>query len=110
MMNQPRIQLIYMINKRTYFFFPAALVILLGGVSSCTKNFESINTPWKGSPNASVSQLYVAFVSNMTQGDQQFGYNSWTYPITQLGPVYTKADYSYGNDGDEYWSNFYHNL
>jgi hypothetical protein len=88
----------------------AALVILFGGASSCTKNFKSINTPLIGSPIASVPQLYVAFVSNMTLGDQQVGNNSWVYPITQLASVYTKADYSYGNDGDEYWSNFYHNL
>jgi hypothetical protein len=99
-----------MINKRKYCFLPAALIILLGGASSCTKNFKTINTPWQGSPTASVSQLYIAFVSNMTLGDQQVGNNSWVYPITQLAPVYTKADYVYGNDGDEYWSNFYHNL
>jgi hypothetical protein len=99
-----------MINRRKYLYSVTALVILFGGASSCTKNFKSINTPLIGSPTASVSQLYVAFVSNMTLGDQQVGNNSWVYPITQLAPVYTKADYSYGNDGDEYWSNFYHNL
>ena len=55
----------------------AALVILFGGASSCTKNFKSINTPLIGSPIASVPQLYVAFVSNMTLGDQQVGNNSW---------------------------------
>src|SRR5579863_508097 len=110
MIIHPLTQRIYMINKRKSYFLGAALVVLLGGASSCTKNFETINTPWQGSPNASVSQLYVAFVSNMTLGDQQVGNNSWVYPITQLAPVYTKADYPYGNDGDEYWSNFYHNL
>jgi hypothetical protein len=99
-----------MINKRTYIIFLIGLIFLVAGASSCTKNFKTINTPWQGSPTSSVSQLYVAFVSNMTQGDQQVGYTSWLYPITQLGPVYTKADYSFGNDGDEYWSNFYHNL
>ncbi|HXB34384.1 MAG TPA: SusD/RagB family nutrient-binding outer membrane lipoprotein [Puia sp.] len=99
-----------MINRRKYLYSVTALVILFGGASSCTKNFKSINTPLIGSPTASVSQLYVAFVSNMTLGDQQVGNNSWVYPISQLAPVYTKADYSYGNDGDEYWSNFYHNL
>ena len=54
-----------MIDKRTYFYLAAALIILLGGASSCTKNFKTINTPWQGSPTASVSQLYIAFVSNM---------------------------------------------
>src|SRR5262249_21358430 len=42
--------------------------------------------------------------------DQQVGYNSWVYPVTQLGPVYTKADYAFAADGAEYWDNFYHNL
>jgi SusD/RagB-like outer membrane lipoprotein len=77
---------------------------------SCTKNFEAINTPWNGSPTATVPQLYTAFVSNLAQGDAQVTYNSWTYPITQQGVVYTKPDYSYGNDGNEDWSKFYHNL
>ena len=99
-----------MINRRTYLFSVAALVILFGGASSCTKDFKSINTPWQGYPTATVSQLYIGFVSNMTLGDQQVGNNSWVYPITQLAPVYTKADYSFGTDGNEYWSNFYHNL
>jgi hypothetical protein len=88
------------------------IFMVIGGtaVVSCTKNFNSINTPKTGSPTASVQQLYVAFVSNMTQGDQQVTYNSWTYPITQQGAVYTKADFTYGNDGNELWTNFYHNL
>ena len=97
-----------MIIKRNHVLVLASLLSI--GAASCTKDFKSINTPWSGSPTASVPQLYVAFVSNMAQGDQQVTYNSWTYPITQQGVVYTKADYVYGNDGNELWSNFYHNL
>lgn len=89
-------------------------VIALGMMAiifpSCTKDFTKINTPWNGSPVATVPQLYVAFVSNLAQGDAQVTYNSWTYPITQQGVVYTKADYAFGNDGNEDWSKFYHNL
>jgi len=97
-----------MIIKRNHVLVLASLLSI--GAASCTKDFKSTNTPWKGSPTASVPQLYVAFVSNMAQGDQQVTYNSWTYPITQQGVVYTKADYAFGNDGSELWGNFYHNL
>lgn len=86
------------------------LVLLLTALASCTKNFKEINQPYQGSSDASVSQLYVAFISNLALGDQQVSYNSWIYPITQQGAVYTKADYVYGNDGVENWINFYHDL
>jgi len=84
------------------------LIIVLG---SCTKKFEAINTPWNGSPTASVPQLYVAFVSNLllTYGDQAT-MNSYWYPISQQGIVYTKPDYSYDGGPSSEWSNFYHNL
>lgn len=84
------------------------LIIVLG---SCTKKFEEINTPWNGSPTASVPQLYVAFVSNLllTYGDQAT-MNSYWYPISQQGIVYTKPDYSYDGGPSSEWSNFYHNL
>ena len=99
-----------MIYKRNHFLLLSLLAVVCGGLGSCTKNFKTINTTSLGSPYATVPQLYVAFVSNMAQGDQQVTYNSWTYPITQQGVVYTKADYVYGNDGSEYWTNFYYNL
>ena len=88
----------------------AIAVIAIFGLASCTKKFEAMNTPWDGSPVPTVPQLYTAFVSNLTQGNAQVSYNSWTYPITQLGVVYTKADYAYGNDGNDDWPKFYHNL
>jgi hypothetical protein len=99
-----------MINKKNHISSLAWLLLLLAAGSSCTKNFKTINTPWQGSPTASVAQLYIAFVSNMALGGQQVGNNSWVYPITQQGAVYTKADYAYASDGDTYWTNFYHNL
>jgi Starch-binding associating with outer membrane len=99
-----------MIKKEQLKFLLAGMIGLMLFVSSCTKNFSSINYPWQGSPNANVSQLYVGFISNMALGGLQVGYNSWVYPITQQGVVYTRADYAYGSDGDADWSNFYHNL
>lgn len=98
-----------MIYKRNHLLL-LLLLAVCGGLASCTKNFKEINTPHTGSSIVSVSQLYVAFVSNLAQGDNQTSYNSWTYPITQQGAVYTKADFVYGNDGSEDWTSFYHNL
>lgn len=98
-----------MIYKRNRFLL-LMLAGISGGLGGCTKNFKNINTDPTNVPNGSIAQLYVGFVSNMAQGDQQVTYNSWVYPITQQGVVYTKADYVYGNDGVEYWSNFYHNM
>jgi hypothetical protein len=96
-------------NKIKYLSLITVWIMVIT-LSSCTKDFTKINTPWNGSPVATVPQLYIAFVSNLAQGDAQVTYNSWTYPITQQGVVYTKADYAYGNDGVEDWSKFYHNL
>jgi hypothetical protein len=88
-----------------------SILIVIAVFGSCTKNFEKINTPWNGSPSASVQQLYIAFTSNLflTYGDQAT-MNSYWYPISQQGIVYTKPDYSYDGGPSDEWSNFYHNL
>lgn len=99
-----------MIYKRNHSLIIMLFALISGGLASCTKNFKTINTARTGSPTASVAQLYVTFVSNLAQGDNQVSYNSWTYPITQQGAVYTKADFVFGNDGSEDWTSFYHNL
>jgi Starch-binding associating with outer membrane len=99
-----------MIKKRQQVYFFILFAFFLGTTTSCTKNFTSINAPWNSSPNTTVPQLYVGFISNLALGGLQVGYNSWVYPITQQGAVYTRADYSYGSDGSADWSNFYHNL
>lgn len=101
--------MIYNIKKHSLIIVSGLFIMLLA-LPSCTKKFETINTPWNGSPTATIPQIYVAFVSNLAQGDAQVSYNSWTYSITQQAIVYTKPDYSYGNDGSEDWSKFYHNL
>src|ERR1017187_5615089 len=96
------------INSCIKIMYILLIIIFLG---SCTKDFTKINTPWNGSPAASVQQLYVAFTSNLllTYGDQAT-MNSYWYPISQQGIVYTKPDYSYDGGPSSEWSNFYHNL
>lgn len=88
-----------------------SILMVIMVLGSCTKDFKKINTPWNGSPAASVQQLYVAFVGNLllTYPDQAT-MNSYWYPISQQGIVYTKPDYSYDGGPSSEWSNFYHNL
>ena len=87
------------------------IVIIICTLASCTKKFDSINTPWSGSPTANVQQLYAGFVSNLalTYSDQSND-NGWIYPITQQGMVYTKPDYPITNGAGDDWNNYYHNL
>lgn len=99
-----------MINRKQYRYLPVGFTLLLTVCSSCTKNFINLNTPRVGSVDATVPQLYTGFISNMALGGLEVGYNSWIYPITQQGVLYTRADYSYGSDGNSDWSNFYHNM
>jgi len=97
-------------NRKRNILKTMGFIMMLVAVSSCTKKFDTINTPPFGSPTANVQQLFTGFESNMQLGDPQVSYNSWVYPITQQGIVYTKADYVYGTDGNENWVSFYNNL
>src|SRR5579859_2524635 len=79
------------------------------GLASCTKKFTTINEPWKGSPTATLPQLYAGFVSNMAlSGGDQNDDNGWLYPISQQGMVYAHPDFPYASTN--IWSNFYYNL
>jgi hypothetical protein len=95
-------------NKGTALFIGVILILVS---ASCTKNFKAINTPWNGSPTPTLPQLFTAYVSNLdnTANSEQRDDNSWIYPITQQGAVYTRADYSFGGSTSA-WSDFYHNL
>ncbi|MGZ3764391.1 MAG: SusD/RagB family nutrient-binding outer membrane lipoprotein [Mucilaginibacter sp.] len=97
-------------HKRNNLSAVMGFIIMIGALVSCTKKFDTINNPPFGSPTANVQQLFTGFESNLQLGDAQVSYNSWTYPITQQGIVYTKADYIYGTDGGENWVAFYNNL
>ncbi|MEP6611629.1 MAG: SusD/RagB family nutrient-binding outer membrane lipoprotein [Mucilaginibacter sp.] len=97
-------------RKRNIILKGMGFIMMLVAVSACTKKFDTINTPPFGSPIANVQQLFTGFESNLQLGDPQVSYNSWVYPITQQGVVYTKADYVYGTDGNENWVSFYNNL
>ena len=91
--------------------WPVAVMILFFSLIffSCTKNFNTINKPWNGSPTATLPQLYVAFLSNLQlSGGDQNDDNGWLYPITQQGMVYAHPDFPYASTS--IWSNYYHNL
>jgi hypothetical protein len=93
--------------NQSFIILTVALSLL--GLGACTKKFSTINTPYTGSPTATLKQLYIAFVSNLAlSGGDQNDDNGWLYPITQQGMVYTHPDFPYASTG--IWGNFYHNL
>jgi len=94
-------------RKLRLLIMPAFVIAF--GLASCTKKFTTINTPWQGSPTATLPQLYIAFVSNMAlSGGDQNDDNGWLYPISQQGMVYAHPDFPYASTG--IWGNFYTNL
>jgi len=99
----------YKINKLELKIMTPLLILCV--LSSCTKKFETINTPWDGSPSANPQQLYIGFVGKLLLAyNDQSTMNAYWYPISQQGIVYTKPDYSYDGGPSDEWSNFYHNL
>ncbi len=95
--------------KRIRLFIALAPLFLALALASCTKNFQTINTPFNGSSQATLQQIYVAFVSNMAlSGGDQDDDNGWLYPITQQGMVYTHPDFIYAST--DIWTKYYHNL
>ena len=98
-------------NNKSGTFLRWMFVLLLAGFTSCTKNFETINAPWSGSPTPTLPQLYIGIVANLdaTANTEMRDDNGWILPITQQGAVYTKSDYPWSTT-TSIWSDFYHNL
>ncbi len=100
-----------MTDNKTSTFSKWMVFLVVLGLSSCTKNFETINTPWSGSPTPTLPQLYIGIVANMdaTAQTEMRDDNGWILPITQQGVVYTKSDYPFSTT-TSIWSDYYHNL
>jgi Starch-binding associating with outer membrane len=98
-------------NNKSGTFSKWMFALLVLGFASCTKNFETINTPWNGSPTPTLPQLYIGFVANLdaTANTEMRDDNGWILPITQQGAVYTKSDYPWSST-TSIWTDFYHNL
>lgn len=99
--------------KRNYLNTILALSICVGTVSmsSCTKDFEEMNTPWKDAQTADINSLYNGIVASLELGAQeQATANTWIYPITQLGTTVGNSNYSMQNASNELWEEYYRDL
>ncbi|MDH7461215.1 SusD/RagB family nutrient-binding outer membrane lipoprotein [Chitinophagaceae bacterium 26-R-25] len=92
----------HIINKTGYMILLSA--VLLG---SCTKDFESLNTPPVNPTTAPTPQVYNAIVSSLPMVSGEYSVmNSWLYPITQQAIV-TSGAYPYDNAKASVWQNYY---
>ena len=74
--------------KRNYFksIVYSSLILGTAMVSSCTKDFDEMNAPWKDAQTADVKSLFNGVVASIELGAQeQATANTWIYPATQLG-------------------------
>jgi Starch-binding associating with outer membrane len=96
--------------KHIYRSATLILISTLLMLSSCKKNFESVNAPWNQATSASIPELFNAVISSMplTAGEQSV-FNAWIYPITQQGMI-TSGSYPYINARDAAWNNYYTTL
>ncbi|GGC16047.1 hypothetical protein GCM10011386_04800 [Parapedobacter defluvii] len=79
--------------------------------TSCTKDFEEINTPWKEDQAANINNLFNGVVASLelTWNEQSVA-NSWIYPITQLGTVIGSSGYRMEAASNDIWKNYYRTL
>ena len=88
----------------------AATVFVVVVLASCTKNFQKENAPYSGPASATLPQLYTGIGANLDDAADIGDWSEarWLYPITQLGAVYAKSDYSFVENQN--WGYFYQNL
>lgn len=99
--------------KRKHFKTVVYSSLILGAalVSSCTKNFDEMNAPWKDAQTADVKSLFNGVVASLELGAQeQATANTWIYPIVQLGTTVGNSGYSMQNASNELWENYYRAL
>lgn len=82
-----------------------------GSITSCTKDFDEMNAPWKDAQTADINSLYNGIVSSLELGAQeQATANTWIYPITQLGTTVGSSGYGMQNASNELWEEYYRDL
>lgn len=79
--------------------------------SSCTKDFEDMNQPWKDAQTADIKSLFNGVVNNLELGwQEQATANTNIYPITQLATVVGSSGYMMQNASNDIWENYYRSL
>jgi len=99
--------------KRNYLNTILSLSIGIGTltISSCTKDFDEMNTPWKDAQTADINSLYNGIVSSLELGAQeQATANTFIYPAAQLGTTVGSSGYSMQHASNELWDEYYRDL
>ena len=97
----------YIINKARGVAFFATLFML----SSCTKNFVSINTPPESATDATTPAVFNGIISSLSISAGEYSVmNSWIYPITQQAMISSGSSYRFDNARSALWTNYYYSL
>lgn len=90
----------------------AYILILLLFYSSCTKDFDEINTNPQGFTNASDGSLFNNVIQSLVlSGNEQFYINNEIlYKQTQLAALTREAWGNFTLGTESMWSNYYHSL
>jgi len=79
--------------------------------TSCTKDFDEMNAPWKDAQTADIKSLFNGVVASIElSAQEQATANTWIYPIAQLGTTVGNSGYSMQNASNELWENYYRAL
>ncbi|MFD2968042.1 SusD/RagB family nutrient-binding outer membrane lipoprotein [Sphingobacterium bambusae] len=99
----------FKIKNILYFSLCFGTVFLAG--TSCTKDFEEVNKPWKEAQTADVNSLFNGVLSSLelTWNEQSIA-NSFIYPITQLGTIVGSSGYRMEAASNDLWKDYYEAL
>lgn len=97
------------ITKYTTYLLLGCIISAIS--SSCTKDFEEINKPWKEDQAANINNMFNGVVASLelTWNEQSVA-NSWIYPITQLATVVGSSGYRMEAASNDLWNNYYRTL
>jgi hypothetical protein len=96
-----------MFNIRKLTFYTLCLVTILS--SSCTKNFQDINTTPGLPSDITIGPLVNGVESTLPlRGQEQVSvHNDWYYPVTQLAATSGSSGYVLANGASDIWNDYY---
>ncbi|HVW60070.1 MAG TPA: SusD/RagB family nutrient-binding outer membrane lipoprotein, partial [Puia sp.] len=99
-----------MLNRKKIALYKIGLVIVL--FSSCTKNFQTINTTPGLPSDISIGPLINGALSTLfLRGQEQVSvHNDWYYPVTQLAATSGNSGYILANGAQDIWNDYYSTL
>lgn len=90
--------------------WPFLLAVLI--LSSCTKNFEALNTPPNKPTATTIAPLMNHVISTLflQWQEQASAHNDWYYPATQLAGITSGSGYVLENGVNDVWKDYYYTL